>query len=133
MRMDHTQRGWALGSLALLGVIVIAYVIYVLQSPTGPSGGSFIGMGVRITGFAFMLFRCAARREETRSDLESRPRASLDARPSVARPLEPADDFVTRWIPFWRHADARVDLADDHHRWQRLSTGADPPGIMCLA
>ena len=56
MRMDHTQRGWALGSLALLAVSVVAYVIYVLQSPTGPSGGSFMGLMFGITGFAFMFF-----------------------------------------------------------------------------
>ncbi len=56
MRMDHTQRGWALGSLALLAVSAVAYVIYVLRSPTGPSGGSFMGLTFGITGFAFMFF-----------------------------------------------------------------------------
>src|SRR6201997_4412924 len=56
MRMDHTQRGWALGSLLLLAVSAVAYIIYVLQSPTGPSGGSFMGLVFGITGFAFMIF-----------------------------------------------------------------------------
>ena len=56
MRMDHTQRGWALGSIVLLAVSAIAYVIYVLQSPTGPSGGSFMGLVFGVTGFAFMIF-----------------------------------------------------------------------------
>src|ERR1700686_4033842 len=56
MRMDHTQRGWALGSLALLATSAAAYVIYVLQSPAGPSGGSFMGLMFGIVGFAFMIF-----------------------------------------------------------------------------
>ena len=56
MRMDHTQRGWALGSFALLAISAVAYVIYVLQSPAGPSGGSFMGLVFGITGFAFMIF-----------------------------------------------------------------------------
>jgi len=56
MRMDQTQRGWALGSLALLAISAVAYAIYVLQSPVGPSGGSFMGLIFGITGFAFMVF-----------------------------------------------------------------------------
>ena len=56
MRMDQTQRGWALGSLALLAISAVAYVIYVLQSPAGPSGGSFMGLVFGIVGFAFMIF-----------------------------------------------------------------------------
>ena len=56
MRMDQTQRGWALASLAMVAVSTVAYVIYVSQSPAGPSGGSFMGLIYGITGFAFMLF-----------------------------------------------------------------------------
>src|ERR1700758_3366486 len=56
MRMDQTQRGWALGSLALLAISAVAYVIYVLQSPAGPSGGSFMGLVFGVAGFAFMIF-----------------------------------------------------------------------------
>ena len=54
--MDHTQRGWALGSIVLLAVSTVVYVFYVLQSPTGPSGGSFMGLVFGISGFAFMIF-----------------------------------------------------------------------------
>src|SRR5271165_2370122 len=56
MRMDETQRGWAMGSLVLLAVSAVAYVIYALQSAVGPSGGSFMGLVFGITGFAFMIF-----------------------------------------------------------------------------
>ena len=56
MRMDQTQRGWALASLAIVAVSAVAYVIYVSQSPAGPSGGSFMGLVYGSTGFAFMIF-----------------------------------------------------------------------------
>jgi hypothetical protein len=54
--MDQTQRGWAIGSLAFLTVCTVAYLFYVWQSPTGPSGGSFLGLVFGVTGFAFMIF-----------------------------------------------------------------------------
>ncbi|HUI51268.1 MAG TPA: hypothetical protein VLX60_05760 [Terriglobales bacterium] len=56
MRLDHTQRGWALTSLALLAVSTVAYLLYVWQSPAGPSGGSFMGLVFGSVGFAFMIF-----------------------------------------------------------------------------
>src|SRR5580765_2109764 len=56
MRMDQSQRGWAIGSFVLLAVGAVAYTIYALQSPAGPSGGSFMGLVFGITGFAFMIF-----------------------------------------------------------------------------
>src|SRR5215469_6362490 len=56
MRMDQTQRGWAIGSLVLFAVSAAAYVIYAEQSPAGPSGGSFMGLVFGITGFSFMVF-----------------------------------------------------------------------------
>lgn len=56
MRMDHTQRGWALGSLVLLAVSTMAYLLYVWQSPVGPRGGSFMGLIFGSAGFAFMIF-----------------------------------------------------------------------------
>src|SRR5437879_3341663 len=56
MRMDQSQRGWALVSFVLLAIGAVAYTIYVLQSPAGPSGGSFMGLVFGITGFAFMIF-----------------------------------------------------------------------------
>ena len=56
MRMDQTQRGWAIGSLVLFAVSAVAYVIYAEESPAGPSGGSFMGLVFGITGFSFMIF-----------------------------------------------------------------------------
>lgn len=56
MRMDSTQRGWAIVSLAILAVSAVVYVLYALTSPQGPRGGSPIGLLFGSIGFAFMLF-----------------------------------------------------------------------------
>src|ERR1700730_6477971 len=56
MRMDKTQRGWALASLAILAASAVAYTIYAFKSPEGPRGGSTVGLGFGIAGFAFMIF-----------------------------------------------------------------------------
>jgi len=56
MRMDQTQRAWAIGSLVLFAVSAVAYVIYAEESPAGPSGGSFMGLLFGISGFSFMIF-----------------------------------------------------------------------------
>src|SRR5215469_1912714 len=56
MRMDHTQRGWALGSLVLLAVSTVAYLIYALAAPQGPRGGSVVGLLLGTIGFGFMIF-----------------------------------------------------------------------------
>jgi hypothetical protein len=56
MRMDRTQRGWAIGSLAILAISALVYVLYALELPQGPRGGSAIGLMFGIIGFAFMIF-----------------------------------------------------------------------------
>src|SRR5579859_7814768 len=56
MRLDRTQRGWAMGSLAFFAVSAAAYSIYAAASANGPDGGSFMGLVFGITGFAFMIF-----------------------------------------------------------------------------
>jgi hypothetical protein len=56
MRMDKTQRSWALASLAILAVSAVSYVFYALNSPQGPRGGRAIGLTFGIIGFGFMLF-----------------------------------------------------------------------------
>jgi len=56
MRIDQTQRGWAVVSLGILAASVVAYVVYVQQAPAGPRGGSTMGLIFGIVGFAFMLF-----------------------------------------------------------------------------
>ena len=56
MLIDHTHRGWFIGSAAALAVATAVYVPYALHSPQGPRGGSAIGLVYGITGFLFMLF-----------------------------------------------------------------------------
>jgi hypothetical protein len=56
MRIDHTQRAWAIASLAILAASALVYVLYALDSPQGPRGGSTIGLFFGIIGFAFMIF-----------------------------------------------------------------------------
>jgi hypothetical protein len=56
MRMDKTQRGWALASLAILAISTVAYIVYSFESPQGPRGGSAVGLAFGVTGFAFMIF-----------------------------------------------------------------------------
>ena len=56
MRMDRTQRGWAVASLGILAISAIAYVAYAQQAPAGPRGGSAVGLTFGIVGFAFMIF-----------------------------------------------------------------------------
>lgn len=56
MRMDRTQRGLALISLAILAISAVAYVVYAFQSPGRPRSGSFIGLMFGFVGFGFMIF-----------------------------------------------------------------------------
>jgi hypothetical protein len=56
MRMDKTQRGWAIVSLAILAVSAVVYVFYAFNSPQGPRGGSTVGLAFGSVGFGFMLF-----------------------------------------------------------------------------
>ncbi len=56
MRMDSTQRGWGIASLAILAASAVVYVFYALGAPQGPRGGSAIGLTFGVVGFAFMIF-----------------------------------------------------------------------------
>ncbi len=56
MRMDATQRGWALFSLGLFLASLILYISYAFSAQGGPRGGSVIGLFFGILGFAFMIF-----------------------------------------------------------------------------
>ncbi len=56
MIMDPTQRGWAIGSLGFFLLSTAGYVIYAVNSPAGPRGGTTVGLIFGIVGFAFMLF-----------------------------------------------------------------------------
>ncbi len=56
MRMDRTQRGWALASVALLAISAFVYALYAFESPQSPRGGSAVGLTFGVIGFAFMIF-----------------------------------------------------------------------------
>lgn len=56
MRMDRTQRGWAVASLGILATSSVAYVVYAQQAPAGPRGGSAMGLVFGVVGFGFMIF-----------------------------------------------------------------------------
>ena len=56
MRIDHTHRKWLAASLIILGVATAAYIPYALDSPSGPTGGSALGLTFGIIGSAFMIF-----------------------------------------------------------------------------
>jgi hypothetical protein len=56
MRIDQTQRGWAIASLVILAVSAVTYAIYSRTAPSGPRGGSAMGLLFGVVGFAFMIF-----------------------------------------------------------------------------
>ena len=56
MRIDKTQRGWTIASLAILAVFAAVYGAYAVQAPEGPRGDSALGMGFGVIGFGFMIF-----------------------------------------------------------------------------
>jgi hypothetical protein len=56
MRIDSTQRTWAIASAIIFAVSLIAYIVYTHNSIEGARGGSTIGLAFGVLGFAFMLF-----------------------------------------------------------------------------
>jgi hypothetical protein len=56
MRIDHTQRAWAIASLVVLAASAVVYGFYALNAQQGPRGGSTVGLAFGIIGFAFMIF-----------------------------------------------------------------------------
>ncbi|HWZ26758.1 MAG TPA: hypothetical protein VN037_15885 [Verrucomicrobiae bacterium] len=56
MRIDSTQRTWAIAFAIIFAVSLIAYIVYSHNSIQGASGGSAIGLTFGALGFAFMLF-----------------------------------------------------------------------------
>ena len=56
MRIDKTQRGWAIASLILMAAFTVVYVAYALRAPEGPRGGSALGLTFGVIGFGFMIF-----------------------------------------------------------------------------
>jgi hypothetical protein len=56
VRIDHTHRKWLGASLIILGAATAMYVPYAVHAPSGPSGGSALGLTFGIAGSAFMVF-----------------------------------------------------------------------------
>ncbi len=56
MRIDRTHRTWLIASLIILSVATAIYLAYVQTSPSGPSGGSGIGLMFGVVGSLFMIF-----------------------------------------------------------------------------
>jgi hypothetical protein len=56
VRIDKTQCGWAIASLVIITVFATVYVAYAVNSPSGPRGGSSVGLTFGVIGFGFMIF-----------------------------------------------------------------------------
>ncbi len=56
MRIDKTHKSWFAASLVIFGVATAVYVPYAAHSPSGPRGGSAVGLTFGIVGSAFMVF-----------------------------------------------------------------------------
>ena len=56
MRIDKTQRGWAIASLIMAAVFTAVYLAYAARAPEGPRGGSALGLTFGVIGFGFMIF-----------------------------------------------------------------------------
>src|SRR5580698_2220452 len=56
MRIDRTHRPWLIATVALAIVSTVAYVVYAVETPSGPRGGSALGLTFGIAGYALMLY-----------------------------------------------------------------------------
>jgi hypothetical protein len=56
MRIDRSQRTWAMAFGAIFLFSGVAYFVYARNAISGPRGGSPLGLTFGISGFAFMLF-----------------------------------------------------------------------------
>src|SRR5580704_2204701 len=56
MRLDKTHRAWEFTTLFLSLAATAAYILYAVESPTGPRGGSAIGLVFGIASYSLMLY-----------------------------------------------------------------------------
>jgi hypothetical protein len=56
LRIDETQRGWAIASLIMVAAFTAVYAAYAMHAPEGPRGGSALGLTFGVVGFGFMIF-----------------------------------------------------------------------------
>jgi hypothetical protein len=56
MRIDKTHRPWEVATLIIAAASTVAYILYAVESPSGPRGGSALGLTFGIVGYAMMLY-----------------------------------------------------------------------------
>jgi hypothetical protein len=56
MRIDRTHQPWMIATIALAIASTVAYVVYALETPGGPRGGTAMGLTFGIAGYALMLY-----------------------------------------------------------------------------
>jgi hypothetical protein len=56
VRIDDTHRKWLGASLIILGASTAIYIPYAVRAPSGPSGGSALGLTFGVIGSVFMIF-----------------------------------------------------------------------------
>jgi hypothetical protein len=56
MRIDQTHRPWVIATVALAIISTVTYVLYAVDTPGGPRGGSAIGLTFGIVGYGMMLY-----------------------------------------------------------------------------
>jgi hypothetical protein len=56
MRIDKTHRPWMLATLALLALSLVIYILFAVRAPSGPRGGSALGLTFGIAGYTLMLY-----------------------------------------------------------------------------
>ena len=56
MRIDRTHRPWIAMTIVAFAIAAAVYVLYAVRSPSGPRGGSPLGLTFGIAGYALMLY-----------------------------------------------------------------------------
>ncbi len=126
MRIDRTHRPWVIATVALAIISTVAYILYAVETPGGPRGGSALGLTFGIVGYAMMLYAGLLGARKRVPTWRIGRAQNLDARPSLARIAEPAADPVSRRIRVSRTADAGADAAVLHRDRQRHSGRRHP-------
>lgn len=56
MQIDRTHRPWMIATVALAIIATAAYILYAVETPGGPRGGSALGLTFGIVGYGMMLY-----------------------------------------------------------------------------
>jgi hypothetical protein len=56
MRIDRTHRPWVIATTVLAIASTVAYIVYAIETPGGPRGGTPMGLTFGIAGYAMMLY-----------------------------------------------------------------------------